>query len=225
LDERQRAIDLLDEAEGIRVEYVRIANEGGANVSEQLNDYMESYLPRLAEVVMALGNEQSLQAVIAAEHALGLQLNTVAGFWHWLRQNDIVKLGDKEPQQARTKLPPEPSEQITGPAVMAYLTELRAWIIEAAAELWLDDVPFEVPKIGGRYVVGDLNHTAQLVQVFTEGQQLREHWAKVADCGAYWESVPIGSSRARLLFKALELMERILHPLQQSPIMQMFNMM
>jgi hypothetical protein len=214
-------MDLLDEAGEIRQVYVELAQSGGPSVQTDLNEHLEAYIPKLTEIVMSLGNEQSLQAVISAEDALSTQLQAVASFWNWLRQNQIIQFGEREPQQAETKLPPVPSEEITGKTVFTYLVQLRSWTQEAADDLWGDDIPFELPGVGERYALGDFEQTVSLVQVFREGHTLRSTWIQVADCGAYWDSVSIGASRAKLLFKAKELIERILNPISFGPLQLM----
>lgn len=203
---------LLDATGEIRSEYIRISQEGGSGAVRQIEEHMAAYLPQLSENIMILGNDPELQTVISAEDGLLGQLRQVVGFWQWLRANNHVMLDSEEPQQAKTTIPPLPGDEVTGQAVLAYLKELQAWVAEVSQELWAGDRPFELAEIGDRYLIGEFSQAYVITQTLRDGVTLRETWIQVADCGAYWGSVSIGSFRAKLIFKACEIIERLLNP-------------
>lgn len=213
LETRAEAIRIIDRLVAINAEYKRIATSGGPGAQQELVQLIAREEMTLREGVTTLGNDARLKTVISAEPPLIRQVSGIGQFWVWLQQNGLVKVGEDLPnQEARTELPPEPSEQITGPDVMDYLQRLHGWLQTVSAELWGDENPIELPVLGDRYGIGDFGQTQIVANILSEGMGLKAHWIQLASCGAYWDTVSVGSARAKLIYKGVDILTQLLHP-------------
>lgn len=211
LETRREAQELLETLQKITEEYTRISQEGGPGTAKLLRNLIQENEFRLREGILTLGNDPRLQQVILAEPKLNSAANNLGIFWTWLQDSGLVQSLLREPRQAKTKVPPEPAEHITGATVLEYLRSLREWLEIAAAELWGEENKLELPALGDRYAIGDFTQACRVANLLSEGAELKGYWIKLAECGAYWDTVPIGSSRAKLIYKGAAILVQLLN--------------
>lgn len=193
------------------LEYVPSAN------AAELAEYVSTHAVGLKEKLMEVQHDQRIASIIQSEYLLQVRLNSILQFWQWLRDaNMLDDLIDEDPphKEAVTCLPPEPGNEITGESVLAYVRDLVSWLSQASFELWGADrnVILALPKIGDRFLIGDFNQASQLSHTLSEGVALRQQWIKLAELGNYWDTVGVGSARAKLLFKGREILRSVIEP-------------
>ena len=229
IEARNVAVEIIDRLSAIHAEYkcramsVLPPGEGRAkpediatwqkNRQADCMAIIRRHEMELREGVSELGTNPRLQAVISAEVPLFQAVNVLANFWLWLQANNLVVAeNERDPKMAQTIFPPAPVEELTGVTVLTYMRALRTWLGVVSDELWGEDNPLELPPLGDRFLLGDFNHSQAVMDILGEGQALHHHWSNIAACGAYWDAIGVGAARARLIYKALSLLESLLHP-------------
>lgn len=216
LEAREEAGKYLDFFDEVSSAYKALV-QGGPDRSgaAELVDYVQSHAPMFKEYMGNIQNDPNLGAVLGAEPGMSERLARALHFWQWLRDSHLVDdliPQDPPPKEAITSIPPEPGAGIDGTVIMEYLAGLQKWLTEASDELWGESSPINVPPLGERYSVGDWKQTFRIAHTMNEGVTLRSTWLQLSSCGHYWDTVAIGSARARMIFKALEIMNDIIYP-------------
>lgn len=223
---RQHAIAILEYLEQVNTEISQLGTPSlmGLKLTKaNAEDAVRTAEPMYTEKLLALRHEPSLQTVLAAEPELKRRLGAACAFWqglesvglteHRVLTSDPDAVGDA----VVTRIPPEPPGEVTGETVHDYLVSLRQWIADEQAELWDGDAELALPKLGGRYGLGDFRQLVFVVEQLKDGDKLRKHWLKLAECGNYWNHSGIGASRAQLLYVARDILVKIINPPTEDP--------
>lgn len=184
-----------------------------------LREMIQAQEPLFVERLMELKYDPDLQHVLSAEPDLAKRLSSCMMFWvsmerHGYTVNKVLEGEDDAGDTVVTALPPTPPVEMTGETVLEYMLALAAWTRQAVQELWDDDVPgnAEIPEIVGKYGLGDRTQSQFVNNELKAGDELRKHWARLAQCGDYWDKAQVGSSRAKLIFQAADILRKLKNP-------------
>ncbi len=220
LETREEASKYLDYFDEVTETYKRMAHGNtqsilGGNSAAELVEYVQANAPMFKEHLENIQSDSRLGAVLGSEPGMSERLARALSFWQWMKDShliDDILPQDPPPKEAITAIPPEPGAGLDGTTVMEYLQGLQKWLTEASDDLWGEESPITVPPLGEKYLIGDWKQTFRIAHSLDEGAKLRITWLQLSSCGHYWDTVQIGSARAKMLFKALEIMNEIMYP-------------
>lgn len=215
LETRRQALEDLDQLARIVHGYQEIRLHASGAVQQELQEYLCDHAELFRAGLIAIGTDHAKQTIVGVEPSLDQRYREMSQFWQWVHDNKL--LGDDAPVevpqcQADTTIPPDPPHEITGEAVLTYLTELRQWLVTEVTALWSDDAPIDGSSVvmPSRFMLGSFEHTQFVTEQLHIGAKLRSVWLQISDNGNAWDLVNIGASRAKLLFAAESVIKAVL---------------
>lgn len=107
---------------------------------------------------------------------------------------------------------PEPPLEIPGKALVSYLQQLASWIEEAYKDLAINE-ELELPPVGDRYAIADVEQLAHVAERLKTGEELRRHWEElIREEGLRWEGTEVGLDRISVIMAAVEILSDVLSP-------------
>lgn len=218
LELRREACELLGRLDGIRTVYADLSSREPDEVASYVRDIHFDLKTDIDRIQM----DSRLNTLVVGEPNLRDSYEKAVRLWQDLVKANLIE-PDGEIREVSTKLPPVPPASITGETVLQFLQEMCDWLLYAAEELWQDEeVDLKLPRLGDRFSLGEFSQTRDIVNAMSTAESIRQHWLSLSSTGDFWDTVNVGSSRARLIYVSVDIVNTIVNPPEEPP--QLFKL-